>query len=102
MTSAGSPGPLNWKELYQLAVTELDPARLPQRIVDARIAVLDRIEATLKNPGISEQQTLNDALNGLRVLRQEYERHLQRFGEPRGPQPNSSAEEKASAHRKSA
>ena len=51
---------------------------MPQRIADARVAVLNRIEDTLKNPGIGEQQMLNDALNGLRVLRQEYDRRLQR------------------------
>jgi len=81
---------------------ELDPARLPQRIAAARIAVLNRIEDTLKNPGIGEQQMLNDALNGLQVLRQEYDRRLQRFGESRGPQPNSSLDETPSVHRKTA
>jgi hypothetical protein len=102
MTTAGAPGPLDWKQLYQLALAELDPAKLPQRIADARVAVLDRIEDTLKNPGIGEQQMLNDALNGLRVLRQEYDRRLQRYGEPRNAQANRSVEEKAPVQRKSA
>ena len=102
MTTAGTPGPQNWKELYQLALVELDPTKLPQRVADARVAVLNRIEDTLKNPGIGEQQMLNDALNGLRVLRQEYDRRLQRYGEPRAAQPNSSVEDKASVQRKSA
>jgi hypothetical protein len=70
MTTAAAPCPLDWKQLYQLALVELDPAKLPQRIADARMALLDRIEDTLKNPGLGEQQMLSDALNGLRVLRQ--------------------------------
>ena len=101
-TTAGAPATLDWKQLYQLALVELDPAKLPQRIADARVAVLDRIEDTLKNPGIGEQQMLNDALNGLRVLRQEYDRRLQRYGEPRNAQANRSVEEKAPVQRKSA
>ena len=102
MTTAGTPSPQNWKQLYQLALVELDPAKLPQRIADARVAVLDRIEDTLKNPGIGEQQMLNDALNGLRVLRQEYDRRLQRYGELRSAQVNRSVEDKTLVQRKSA
>src|SRR6266436_7545716 len=101
MTSAGTPGPQNWKELYQLALVELDPTKLPQRVADARVAVLSRIEDTLKNPGIGEQQMLNDALNGLRVLRQEYDRRLQRYGELRA-QADVSADEVSFVRRKSA
>jgi len=101
MTTAGTPGPLDWKELYRLAFVELDPAKLPQRIADARVAVLNRIEETLKNPGLGEHQTLNDALSGLRVLRQEYDRRLQRYGEPR-TQPNTSVDEQNFVRQKSA
>jgi len=101
MISAGTPGPANWKVLYQLAFVEPDPSKLPQRIADARVAVLNRIEDTIKNPGLGEQQALNDALNGLRVLRQEYDRRLQRYGEPRA-QPNSSVDEPGIGRKKSA
>lgn len=101
MTTAGTPGPPHWKELYQLAILEPDPAKLPQRIADARIAVLNRIADTLTNPGLGEQQLLNDALNGLHVLRQEFDRRLQRYGELRA-QPSSAVEEKAFVQRKSA
>ena len=38
---------LDWKALYQLAVTEQDPAKLSQRISDARSVILDRIQETL-------------------------------------------------------
>ncbi len=75
---------LDWKALYQLAVTEQDPAKLSQRISDARSVILDRIQETLATPShYLERQELSDALNGLRVLRQEYDRRVQQYGEPR-------------------
>ena len=101
MSTAGSPSPQSWRELYQLAFQELNPVKLPQRIADARVAVLNRIEETLRSPGLGEQQILNDALNGLRVLHEEYDRHLQRYGELRA-QPNSSADGKNFVQKKSA
>ena len=101
MTAAGTPGPQSWRELYRLAFVELDPAKLPQRIIDARVAILDRIEETLDNPGNGEQQMLNAALNGLRVLRQEFDRRLQRYGELRA-QADVSADEVSFVRRKSA
>ena len=74
----------DWKHLYQLAAVEMDPAKLPQRITDARNAVLDRIQETVAAPiDYEEHQQLSDALNGLRVLRQGYERRVQRYGELR-------------------
>jgi len=100
MTTAGTPGPPDWKQLYQLAFVELDPTKLPQRISDARNAILNRIEDTLKNPGLGEQQMLNDALNGLRVIRKEYDRGLQRYGERRAAQSNTSTDEKPPDQRK--
>ena len=83
MTTDGIPRPLNWKELYQLAVIELGPAKLSHRISDARNAI-DRIQETISVAAhYQERQELTDALNGLRLLRQEYERRVQQFGEPR-------------------
>ena len=65
----------DWKELYKLAVMELDTAKLPQRITDARNAILDRAEETFAKRGnYHESQELTDALNGLRVVQREYER----------------------------
>ena len=71
MTINGVPRPLNWKELYQLAMVELDVPKLPPLIADAQKAILDRIEETLTRPNSGEHQQLNDALHGLHVLRQE-------------------------------
>ena len=84
MTTDGVSRTPDWKDLYQLAVIELDPAKLANRITDARNAILDRIEETISVAAhYTERQELSDALNGLRVLRQEYERRVQQFGEPR-------------------
>jgi hypothetical protein len=78
------PNPPDWQELYSFAMIELNPLKLPQRIADARNAILDRIEKTItKASNYNERQQLNDALNGLRVLRQEYDRRVQQYGEPR-------------------
>ncbi|PYX31969.1 MAG: hypothetical protein DMG80_09235 [Acidobacteria bacterium] len=76
--------PSDWKELYQLAVVELDPAKLPQRITEARNAILNKVAETVtKARDYHESQELTDALNGLRVLHQEHQRRVQPFGEPR-------------------
>ena len=84
MTTVGTPRPPDWKGLYQMAVIELDPAKLSHRISDARNAILDRIQETISVAAhYQERQELADALNGLRVLRQEYEHRIQQFGEPR-------------------
>jgi hypothetical protein len=84
MHSDGNPRPADWTELYQLAVLESDPTRLPQRISEARNAILDRIEETLAKPyPYQERQQLTDALNGLRAVQQEYEGRIRRYGEPR-------------------
>jgi len=84
MHSDGNPRPADWTELYQLAVLESDPTRLPQRISEARTAILDRIEETLTKPyPYQERQQLTDALNSLRAVQQEYEGRIRRYGEPR-------------------
>ncbi len=82
MTTAGVSSTPDWKDLYQLAVIELDPAKLTNRITDARNAILDRIQETISLAHYQERQELTDALNGLRVLRQEYEHRVQQYGEP--------------------
>jgi hypothetical protein len=83
MTTDGVPRPADWKDLYQLAVIELDPAKLSNRITDASNAILDRIQETISVAAhYQERQELTDALKGLRVLRQEYERRVQQYGEP--------------------
>ena len=84
MTTDGVSLPPDWKELYQLAVIELDPAKLSHRVSDARNAILDRIQDTISRATpYQECQELTDALNGLRVLQLQYDLRVQQYGEPR-------------------
>src|SRR3981081_804905 len=69
MSTDGTPRPQDWKELYQLAMLETDPAKLSPLIAVAHKAILDRIQETLTNPISAEQERLSDALCGLRTLR---------------------------------
>ena len=62
---ANSP---DWRRLYETALLEKDPSKLIARISAARGAILDRIEDNLKNPALSEQGAMNDALRNLRRL----------------------------------
>ena len=71
MSPDGTPRPQDWKELYQLAMLETDPAKLSPLIADAHKAILDRIQETLTKPISAEQERLSDALCGLRTLRDE-------------------------------
>jgi hypothetical protein len=71
MSTNGTPRPQDWQELYQLALLETDPAKLPPLIADAHRAILDRIQKMLAKPISAEQERLSDALCGLRTLRDE-------------------------------
>jgi hypothetical protein len=51
-----------------LALLETDPSKLLQRIMAARSAVLDRMEATLRSPDPNEHRAMNDALRTLSRL----------------------------------
>jgi len=81
MTTDGIPRPLNWKELYQLAMLEMDPAKLPSAITRANDAILDSIERIDRNALGHELSALNDALNNLRLLRREYEHGMKEYRE---------------------
>jgi len=83
MTNDATPRPLNWRLLYQQAMLETDPAKLRPLIAKANDAILDRIEREDATTLEGELPELNDALNGLRLLRREYERSLQEYGELR-------------------
>jgi hypothetical protein len=71
MSTNGTPRPRGWKELYELAMLEADPAKLSPLIADAHRAILERIQETLAKPVSAERERLSDALNGLRTLRHE-------------------------------
>jgi hypothetical protein len=57
-----------WKQLYEIAILEIDSTKLPKRIAEARCAILDRAEDILTNPPSDERHALNDALRTLRLL----------------------------------
>jgi len=83
MTIHGASRPPDWKDLYQLAILETDPAKLPLLITKANDAILDQIEQSDAVSLEGELALLNDALHALRLLRREYERCLKEFGEQR-------------------
>jgi hypothetical protein len=68
----------NWREAYRAALLEQDVTKLAQRISDARLAIIERIEATLRRPLNTEHQALYSALKGLRTLCEQCEAEAQR------------------------
>ncbi len=69
-----SPGPdgashsSQWRRLYECAVLELSPQRLPRAIALARSAIFDRAEEIMTKPASDEHSALNSALRTLRLL----------------------------------
>jgi hypothetical protein len=61
----------NWKELYQHALLETDPAKIPYQIAEARNAILDRVEQLHTKPVCAENRMLHDAIGFLRILQSE-------------------------------
>lgn len=62
-----------WKRLCIVAITELDPTGLVQRIDKARHAVLDRVEDGFGRSD-GEQVELRNALEALNLLEKSIER----------------------------
>ncbi len=60
-----------WHILYQVALFETDRDKVPQRIVEAETAILQRMGElfVVTSDHIEEDQVLEDALYGLRALR---------------------------------
>ncbi len=65
----------NWRASYQIALFELEHAKIVGRIDTARTAILDRFERLRSLPGLhsEERQALADALSGLRLIEMEEE-----------------------------
>ena len=59
-----------WIKLYQLAILESDPTKVPQFIAAARYAIGQRHDTKLADGGPTEEETkqLNKALSELKVL----------------------------------
>src|SRR5216684_9011942 len=68
----------NWREAYRAALLEQDATKLAQRISDARLAIIERIEGTLRHPLNTEHQAMYSALKGLRPLCERCEAEAQR------------------------
>ena len=65
-----------WRQLCQTAFFEFEPITLLQRVVEARSAVLDRIEDNLSKPSTGEQDELRSALETLSILQELAERDI--------------------------
>lgn len=62
---------LLWRSLYRSAILETDDSKLLERINLAETAIRHRIESLNGQPHEKEAHALEDAINGLRVLRTE-------------------------------
>jgi hypothetical protein len=61
-----------WQKTYHDALLELNPQKLVQRVSAAETAVLSRLqEIRLSSDRYAEIQAIEDAINGLRVLKNE-------------------------------
>ena len=61
--------PNNWRELFEAALLESNPAVLPQRLQDATEAIMDEIEDSLFTAPQGERLALMTALHAMRELR---------------------------------
>ena len=65
----------NWRDSYQQALVELDPARLRQKVLDAETAIFRQLQQLSMDghaKGVQEERmAINDAIANLRVLQQE-------------------------------
>lgn len=66
-----------WVELFQLAVMELERAKMTGRVRNARTAISARIAKLRTIPGLHqhERELIDDALRTLRYLEQEEEHY---------------------------
>jgi hypothetical protein len=77
--------PLDWRSLYQSAVLELDPIKLPTRVSEAHRAIAKLLETSLATLHPEETEELSDALNNLAALRRQYESRVPQYGQIRKP-----------------
>ena len=61
-----------WQKTYHDALLELNPQKLVQRVSEAETAILSRLqEIRFCSDSCLEVQAIEDAINGLRVLKNE-------------------------------
>jgi hypothetical protein len=71
MQTSGPISETNWKELYQDAMLETDPVKIPYQIAEAKNAVLDRVEQLHTEAVCDENRLLRDAIRFLHILQNE-------------------------------
>jgi len=61
----------NWRDLYRAAILELNPTKLPQRILDAETSLIARARELFQDGGSNPEETedLDDAMYALKALR---------------------------------
>ena len=61
----------NWRELYRVAILELNPSKLPQHIAEAERALIERGRELVQEAGDNseEERALEDARFFLQALR---------------------------------
>jgi hypothetical protein len=69
MRDLENPG---WRESYNEALSEFDPGKLVERVADAEMSILFRMQALqTSSDGHVERKAIGEALNGLRILQTE-------------------------------
>jgi len=68
MIPSFQPDNRDWKPLYEAALSETDLTKLPERIITARSAILDRIEESFMHSLRGEHCAMDVALTNLRRL----------------------------------
>jgi len=68
MIPSFQPDNRDWKRLYEAALSETDLTKLPERIITARSAILDRIEESFTHSLPGEHCAMDVALTNLRRL----------------------------------
>ncbi len=60
----------NWRELYKTAIRELDSAKLPDRIAEAKRVLVQRARELFQKTGdnLKEEQAVDAAMCSLHVL----------------------------------
>jgi hypothetical protein len=75
-TISNHPAQTPWRQLCEVAVLERNPEKLPERIAEARVSVLHRLEGGFQTLSEGEQLALQDALEMLHVLEDDTKREI--------------------------
>lgn len=61
-----------WQRLYLAAMTEIDKARLAEKLYNAESAIFERLQKLTAKPETeAERVAIDDAIHGLQVLKRE-------------------------------